>query len=116
MKKITIIDQLNNLEKDFTETLSQEESILFLEFMKVTKLNEKESLAALIRFVKFPKTYERFDWNYDVDLTVLLEKAIDFLNNHINIDEATQIKKVTAKDIQDVFVENSVVHSDDIWL
>ena len=116
MQNITLVDKLNGYEKDFTETLSQQESKIFLDFMKKTHLNEKESVVALIRFVKFPETYERFDWKYDLDLTALLEKCVDFLNNHIVIDETAYVKKVTSNDIRNVFVENSGVHLDEIWL
>jgi len=116
MEDIAIVDKVEDYDKDFVDSLSNKENQLFDQFMEETNLNKKESLTALIRFIKFPGTYEKFSLMYDMDISILLEKCTDFLNSHSDINEKDEITILVSKDLTNALVITSSFNPDDIWL
>ena len=115
MNNITLDDKIENYDQLFIKSLSHEEKQLFENFMETIKLDEKESVVALIRFAKYPDTYKRFSVEFNIDITMLIDKCIDFLIDN-ELDKKFEIKRVTAEDLGRTFDMSADIRLGEIWL
>jgi len=82
---------------DFLKTLTKEEKQFFIEFQQATKQSEEEAFKALVRFIEYPDTFERFKQNWEDISIINLEKLMDKIEeisdeNIWKILETTQVQ------------------------